>query len=68
MSDDNLETSPQKVALADETGRSRCERGLRKADDTDEETVKGQASEERIAEIKSGRIGFQQASISWAAR
>jgi hypothetical protein len=39
MSDDNLETSPRKIVFADETG-SRLERGLRKADDAEEETGK----------------------------
>jgi hypothetical protein len=68
MSDDNLETSPRKIVFADETG-SRLKRGLRKADDAEEETgkrtrwtvgVEGQASKERIAEITSGRAGSQQ--------
>jgi hypothetical protein len=48
---------------------SRLERGLRKAVDAEEETgkctrwtagIEGQASEERFAEITSGRISSQQ--------
>jgi hypothetical protein len=39
MSDDNLETSPRKIVFAEEAG-SRLERGLRKADDAEEETGK----------------------------
>jgi hypothetical protein len=39
MPDDNLETSPWKIVFADEAG-SRLKRGLRKADDAEEETGK----------------------------